>query len=716
MSDSFYSASWYRVAELRPRLRKHAHLTRQVYRGEIWYVLHDSANGKSHRFAPQAFRFIGLMDGQRTVQQIWDIIVNDAGDDAPTQDEAIRLLGQLHAADALICNAHPDADELFRRFRRQEDAKLRQRLLTPLAIRIPLFDPEQFLNHTYKFVAPLFTRLGGLVWLLTIITAAVLAGSYWEPLTTDIVDRALTPNNLFVLWLTYPCVKALHELGHGYAVKFAGGEVHEIGVMVLVLMPVPYIDASSAWAIQNKWQRMLIGAAGILVEMFLGAIALFVWINAEPGIVKAFAYNVILISGVSTLLFNGNPLLKFDGYYVLSDAIETPNLAQRSNQFLGYLAKRFLFRMPDIDSPATNRGEQIWFSVYGISAFLYRMMIMFVIVLYIGAKYFVVGVILALWSVSTQVFLPLFKNVTAVLREARATGSHYRASLNGFSTVVLLVTLALFIPLPFWTVTDGVIWPGDKTRLRAGTDGFIAEILVADGSRVSAGDVLIKMRDPLLESKLQVLTATVKGLERQLMLARATDRVQVALIREELDSARADLRRIRERVDNLVIRSHLSGKMTLPEGQDLEGKFFRKGDPLGYVTQPADLRTIRVAVTNEQVALIAEETLDIHVRSSTWGSPSHEANLSRVVPGGTMKLPATSLGTEGGGHILVDPTAGDGLTTFSRIFELDVMLPETVDPMLLGQRVSVRFDHGMKPLFYQVYRGLRQVFLARFGI
>ena len=169
-------------------------------------------------------------------------------------------------------------------------------------------------------------------------------------------------------------------------------------------------------------------------------------------------------------------------------------------------------------------------------------------------------------------------------------------------------------------------------------------------------------------------------------------------------------------MDNLLIRSHLAGKMTLPESQDLEGKFFRKGDPIGYVTQPADLRTIRVAVTNEQVALIAEETFDIQIRSSAWGSPSHQASLSRVVPGGTMKLPATSLVTEGGGNILVDPTAGDGLTTFSRIFELDVVLPETVEPMLLGQRVTVRFDHGMKPLYYQIYRGLRQVFLARFGI
>ena len=384
MSDSFFSPSWYRVAELKPRLRSHAQLHRHEYRGRVWYILQDLAGGKSHRFSPAAWRFIGLMDGRLTVQELWDAVSRDSGDDAPTQDEVIRLLGQLHAADALICDVMPDSEELFRRFGKHERMKLKQRLWTPLAVRFPLFDPEQFLERSYPGVRFLFSWFGAVLWLAVVGTGAVMAASHWGDLTEGIVDRALTPQNLVLLWFVYPLVKALHELGHGYAAKYAGGEVHEIGIMLLVLVPVPYVDVSSTWGVRDKRKRMLVGAAGIAVELFLGALAMFVWLNAESGAVHAIAYNVMLISGVSTLLFNGNPLLKFDGYYVLSDAIEIPNLATRSNKYLGYLIQRYLFGLKNADSPAETRGERVWFVIYGIAAFLYRMFIMFVIILYIG--------------------------------------------------------------------------------------------------------------------------------------------------------------------------------------------------------------------------------------------------------------------------------------------------------------------------------------------
>src|SRR6185503_545443 len=128
-------------------------------------------------------------------------------------------------------------------------------------------------------------------------------------------------------------------------------------IMLLVLSPVPYVDASSAWAFQDKRKRMMVGAAGIAVELFLGSLALFVWLAVEPGAVRAVAYNVMLISGVSTLLFNGNPLLRFDGYYVLADAIEIPNLGTRANRYLGYLFQRYVLGVPDAESPAQSAGE-----------------------------------------------------------------------------------------------------------------------------------------------------------------------------------------------------------------------------------------------------------------------------------------------------------------------------------------------------------------------
>ena len=325
MAGTLFSPSWYRVAGLKPRLRTHVDIHRHSYRGTIWFVLQDHSSGRSHRLTPAAYAFIGLMDETRTVQNIWDLCNERGGRDAPTQDDVVRLLGQLHAADALICDVPPDTRELFRRFQRQRRQTWRQRLWTPLAIRVPLFDPDAFLERTAFLVRPLFGRLGALIWLAVVTAGLVLAGLNWSTLTEDVVDRVLAPQNLVLLWFVYPLVKAIHELGHAYATKIYGGEVHEIGVMFLVFVPVPYVDASAASSFPDKRQRMAVGAIGIGVEMLLAAVAVFVFAHATIGLVHAIAYNVILIGGVSTILFNGNPLLRFDGYYVLTDALELPN-------------------------------------------------------------------------------------------------------------------------------------------------------------------------------------------------------------------------------------------------------------------------------------------------------------------------------------------------------------------------------------------------------
>ncbi len=319
------SQHWYRVAGLKPVLGSHGKFHRHIYRGNVWYVLRDETSGRTHRFTPIAHDFIARMNGQRTVAEIWSLTENAPDDEALTQDEVLELLGKLHAADLLIADITPDSQELLQRYRSQERKKWKTKLGSPLSIRIPLLDPDRFLERTLAWVSPLFTRTGLTAWLAVVATAVVLAVSHWSELTENLTDRVLTPENLFLLWLSYPVIKLLHELGHGYAAKHWGGEVHEMGIMFLVLLPLPYVDASSASAFPDRRKRAFVGAAGMVVEMFLASVALFVWLNVEPGLLRTLAFNVMFIGGVSTLLFNGNPLLRFDGYYVLADVIDIPN-------------------------------------------------------------------------------------------------------------------------------------------------------------------------------------------------------------------------------------------------------------------------------------------------------------------------------------------------------------------------------------------------------
>jgi len=716
MSEQLFSPSWYRVADLKPRLRQHAQLHRHDYRGKVWFVLQDHAGGRSHRFTPAAYRFIGLMNGERTVQELWDNFNEQEGDDAPTQDEVIRLLGQLHAADILICDVTPDSRELLRRYRRSERMKWKQRIWTPLAVRFPLLDPDRFLTRTLPYVRFIFTRYGAWIWGLTVGIATVLAAANWSALTENIVDRALAPQNIFLLWLVYPFVKTIHELCHGYATKVSGGEVHEIGIMLLVLVPVPYVDASSAWGFRDKRRRMLVGAIGIMAELFMGAIALFVWLSVEPGVVHTVAYNVMLISGVSTLLFNGNPLLLFDGYYVLADTVEIPNLGNRSTQYLGYLIQRHLFGSEDAVSPADSRGERYWFLFYGIAAFLYRIFILTVIVVYIGSRFFAVGVLLACWAITTQVLIPIGKSIKFLTSSPQLRKNRRRALSVTLRIVAVLAFLIFILPVPLWTRAEGVIWAPEQSFLRAEVDGFIQDVLVGDGAVVEEGQTLIVTADPFLEARLDLLESHQREIKLQLTLAQTVGQVQASILREELAKADADLARAREQVDSLVIRSPRAGVFVAPRRQDLPGQFSQKGQIVAYVIDPSDHLTVRAVVSQDHIGLLRERIRRVNVLQNDWGGESFEAELRRAVPGGTQQLPTAALGTLGGGSIAVDPRDNSGTLTLERVFEFEVVLPEEAPTDFLGNRVYVRFDHGYEPVGLQLYRSLRQLLLRQFGV
>ena len=209
-----FSSSWHRVAHLKPRLRGHAQMSRHHYRGQLWYVLQDQSSRRVHRFTPAVYQVIGLMDGHRSLQEIWDVACARLGDDAPTQEEIIRMLAQLHVADVLQCEIPPDVDEMLRRQERMRGMKLLQLIMSPLSVKFPLLDPERFLNAALPFFRPFFSWFGAILWVVVVGFGAMLMGTHWSELTKDITDRALAPENLLIMWFTFPVIKLFHEFGH----------------------------------------------------------------------------------------------------------------------------------------------------------------------------------------------------------------------------------------------------------------------------------------------------------------------------------------------------------------------------------------------------------------------------------------------------------------------------------------------------------------------
>ncbi|MDH5253210.1 MAG: hypothetical protein OEW25_07785, partial [Nitrospira sp.] len=597
MSEALFSPSWYRVAALVPRLRGHAHLHRHQYRGQTWFVLQDRSNERFHRFSPSAYAFIGLMDGQRAVQEIWDLVSTKLGDDAPTQPEVVQLLSQLHAADVLQCDISSDTAELLQRHEKQKRKKLQQRLMSFFAWQFPLFDPERFLQQAAPLVRPFFGWSGAILWCLLVIPASLLGLAHWSDLTDNIVDQVTTPHNLVLLWFLFPIIKALHEFGHAFAVKVFGGEVHEMGVMLLVFSPVPYVEASASSAFDSKWKRAFVGAAGMVVELAVASIAMFVWVSVEPGTVRALAYNTILIAGISTVIFNANPLLRFDGYYILADLIEIPNLRGRANHYLGYVCERYLFKREDAQLPHATPGERAWFVVYAVTSFIYRIFVVAAILLFLTEQLFLLGVLFAAMTAFTWFVLPVGKGLSYLFTSPRIRKVRGRAIAISFGALAAVLAVLCVLPVPFRTRAEGIVWIPDEAIVRAEVDGFVERVIAIPGSRVSAGEALVICRDPMITKDVKVLEGQLREIKARIREQVPTDLAKAKMLEEEERYILERLARAKERERDLVIRSKTSGTLVLPQADDLPGRFIRRGELLAHVV---DLETITVRTIVDQ--------------------------------------------------------------------------------------------------------------------
>lgn len=709
----FLSTSWYRVANLRPKLREHATVYRHRYRGVTWYVVHDHVAGRLHRLSASTFAIVEAMDGIRTVNQVWEDVGACLGSEAPSQDEVIQLLAQLSAADLVVTRVTADAAELSERAAKARRARWVQNIFNPLALRVPLWQPDRFLQRTLPFVSWLIGWRGGVVWLVVVLPAMVLAGQHLQELTADAPERILAADNLLLIALSYPVLKALHELGHGYAVRAFGGPVHELGVMFLVFAPVPYVDASAASRFHSKWQRAFVGAAGMVVEVFIAALALYVWLAVEPGLVRELAYNVMLIAGVTTVLFNGNPLLRYDGYYILADLLEMPNLAQRASRYWGYLAERYVFWSEDFKEPIATHGERIWLFLYAPASFCYRVAVIFAIAIFVASEYLAVGVAIAAWGLCTGVLLPIGKVLRQLLLGPQLQRNRVRAVATSSAIVLGACALALLVPAPSYTTTQGVIWLPESGLVRAGTDGFVRRLLVEPGRAVTLGEALVESEEPTLDAELAVLRARVAELEATLAAERFTDRAKAEISATELSHARTDLATMAERANRLIARSQGDGTFAVLKPQDLPGRFMRQGQEIGYVL-PASARIVRATVGQDDIDLVRNRLNGVQVRLASDLGEALPARILREVPRGREDLPSKALGMEGGGALPTDPRDPQGKRTYNRVFQVDIELPaEALSAGAFGSRAYVRFNFHWEPIGLQMWRRTRQLLLSR---
>jgi putative peptide zinc metalloprotease protein len=713
MAESLYSTLWYRVAQLKPKLHLHVRVERQIYRNQTWYLLRDSTSGRHHRVNELGYQFVGRLDGRLSVEQIWNLLAEELGERSPTQDEIVQTLVQLSELELIQPENNPEFADLFRR--REERARKRWNSdVNPLAFKVRLFDPSYWLTRFADAARLLFSRAFLLVWGAVIVAALLATRSNWNVISAHAATDILTPRFLLLTWLCYPFIKLVHEFAHAFAVKVQGGEVREMGVRVLFLTPVPYVDASAANGFRNKWQRIVVSAAGIMAELFLAALALFLWISVENGLLKDIAFVTMFIGGVSTVLFNGNPLLRFDGYYALADLLDLPNLGQRSNAYWVYLAQRYLCRLRSANCPANTLSERLWFLGYGCGALIYRWLVSIWIVLWLSAKSVVLAVALLGWFMFALVAKPVAAAAQFLVLAPQLARFRVRAIVTSVLLLAAITAAVFWLPLPSSTLAQGVVWLPEHARIRTQTEGFIKAILVRDGSAVRAGETLAVLDAPDLVARRSELAAKFESLEAQYQQALSTSPGEAAAAEQAREQANAELARIDQRLGALRIDSPADGTLVMPHQDDLNDSFVQRGTVLAHLMTDSSIE-VRIAVAQSAAALVRDRHERIEVQLAERAGAALPARLLREVPAATNLLPTAALSERYGGSIATDPQDPDALRTLEPVFLFDIAIP-TQRFQRAGARAWVRIDHGREPLATQWGRSLRRVVLRHFAV
>jgi len=720
--SSIWSEHWHAVRTLRPRLRDGVQALHRRLRGRAWVLLVDPVTQRFHRLSPPLWRVLQLLDGRRTLDEVWAAACawpadgrSQAAPAPMTQTELVQLMASLHANDLLQSQATPDAAEVFERHERHARQRFRQSWLNPLNLRLPLLHPDAWFERRAAWAQRLVSWPMALLWLALVGPAGVLAWQHADALTDNLSDRVLSASNLLQLWLVYPFVKAVHESAHGLAVKRFGGTVREMGLLFMVFTPVPYVDATSSYAFVSKWQRALVAAAGIMAELMLGALAVYVWLLAEPGLVTALAFNVILIAGVSTVLVNGNPLMRYDGYFIACDLLEVPNLGQRASQYWTYLIDRWLFGARDAHPPLQVHGERLLLLLYGAVSPLYRLFFTIGLIWFVAAEYRLVGVVMALLALWSAVLLPLWSGWKHLDRAASLAQKRESAKRRALLLLAALLAFLVLVPLPFHSVHQAVVWVPDEAIVRVQVAGQVQRALVAAGAPVQAGQVVAQLDSPTLAAELGLAAAGLAQVQAQLRRAEVETPAKAQALRDELVSRLGKLADAQSRVDALQVRPALAGRWVPRADTELAGRYVKRGDVLGYVVADASA-VVRTAVTQEDMDLIRSRGRGVQVRLVQAMADAVPAQLGRQVPAAGSELVSAALGTAGGGDIAVDPGKPGGTHTLRRVFDVQVDMARVSPNAVFGDRAYVRFDLGPAPLAWQWLLRLRQLFLARLNV
>lgn len=672
-----------RAREISVTLRSDLQVSRQIYQGSPVYVVHDPVSFRSHRLTAFQYRILAAINpavtlGENFRSQLKKQELNS--DEERLYFDLVSSFAQL----GLIVMPGSNGPKLFEQHKKITSAKRRGRLLGILFLRIPLVNPDQFLTRTVGRVSWLFTKTFLLFWLIGMAAAGFVIYSRFSDLLQPL-NGILATKNLVFLWVAFVCLKVWHELGHGYACKVFGGFVPEMGTILIAGTPAAYVDASSAWSLPERRKRLVVMFGGMFFESLVFIPCVFVWAFSSSPMLRSCAYQLVIMASLVTILFNANPLMKYDGYFIFSELIGIQNLRSRADaQIKRMLVSGLLgLRLPSgRDSP----GTKLMLVAFGISAMIYKSFVVISISMVVALKFPLVGLGLAVFYVLTTVGAGVQKMAKYLLTSKETEPVRGRARLVAAIVLMGLPIAACIAPVPFGVVTQGIVSAETEHFINVESPGRFESTLVEAGRTVDEATPLVRLTNDRLDEELSIVEASLQEAILAWKIAQDVDPGAAARQKTLVTELRKQVAEARQQQNKLLVTAPGRGTVVRLIDRTNQGQFLIEGSPLAIVVEGQP--RLRTWVNEDQLGSIRKAIgTELQFRIPGGDMETWRGRIVQVEPAAEDIFTSLALTYVAGGDILVDPSTQQPLEP---IFQIDIEpLDDVLELTEYGGRVNL---------------------------
>jgi len=708
MTESIFSPLWYKVSNLKISLDKQVVIQKQYSGKKKYYIICNTITNKHYRFHTNTYPFVGLLKGECTINEIWEHLNSAQNETDPTQGEIIQLLTRLAACDLIQVSGKNSFFEFHKRRKEEKEKTFKSKMLNPLSIRMHVANPDKFIEKTYPYIRWLFSLSMLFCALIFIVLGIMNIIIYQDDFYQDLQNNILDMSNLIILIPCYIIIKFFHELGHAYMIKKFHGRVTDFGFVFMAFIPFAYVDASASIMFKEKYKRLSVISIGMLIELFLASISFLIWINIDDSTLKVICLNITVIGIFSVFFFNGNPLLKYDGYYLLSELCNIPNLKTKYKEYLSYYFRKYIYGEHNIEVDSSySILKKFFILIYGTLSFIYQFIIFFTILIYITNKYLFFGLLVSIWVMLTQLFTPLYSYFKNTIKQSQFTSNTKRVIGSWMLIFSTLYVVLFLIKMPYFIYAEGVVKIPDNLIVKAQTDGFVQAIHKSSGHQVSTTEPIASLDNPSLLYEKIYFTNKLKEAELEYSANLNNDYTKSMNFREESHKLKSKLLHINCKINKLSIKSKSDGNLILVQQNELMGKYLKKGDIIGYVNngQPP---IIQVIIPQSKIDIINDDITTIKIKYNLYAQTEYTGKLLSAKPILSKKLPSASLAKSGGGSIKTKDN-GHALEAIQNIIALEVMLPEFKQEVLLGKKVYIKLYQTPKSIGHQIFLKLRKL-------